>query len=144
MNILSYSYFSGWTPGNYVSWDSTISEDGTIRQRMAPELGGTKRKQGAVILEKRLNQKEIESLVTELESFSPEIVAYFKNCPVCIDDAEDVRIKSEKYSIDLSGSFLSYKHMKENINPDYLKDVLSIWRQIDKLQPSPLSEKTKI
>ena len=143
MNSLRYRYFSGWTPGNYVSWDSKINEDRHLVQHMNPS-SSNKRKNGAVILEKQITEEELKDLEKVFASIDPEINDYFENMPVCIDDVEDIRIQSEKHSIDLKGPFLTYRKMKKDVDPDKLRPVILLLRKIDSLQPNRLQDQMKI
>jgi hypothetical protein len=148
MNLVRYTYFPGWTQGDYTTWDSTIDESGLIRQHMNPEDGKTKRKHGVDIREKRLSDGALADLIETLASFDASAGEYFKNLGICIDDVEDIGLQSERFGFDFSGPLLTVQHMAkhktEKVDPEPLNALLRIWRHIDRLQPYSLqSQQTK-
>ena len=148
MNLVRYTYWPGWTQGDYTTWDSTIDESGVVRQHMNPEDGKTKRKHGVDIREAQLSESEVSTLVETLEGFDASACDYFRQLGICIEDVEDIGLHSDRFNFSYSGPLLTIQHMSKRgmreVDPDPLNSLLRVWRHVDRLQPHPAQrQKTK-
>ena len=139
MNLIRYSYFPGWTQGDYTSCDSTIDDSGHVRQHMNPEEGKTKRKHGADIREVQLSKTDLITLMENLSGFDVSSCDYFKELGVCIDDVETIGLSSEQYGFAVSGPILTLWQSTRRDEDDYDFEILNslyrLWRFFDKIQP---------
>jgi hypothetical protein len=142
MNLVRYTYFPGWTQGDYTTWISTIDDSGLVRQHINPEDGKTKRKHGADIRENRLSDSDLSDLFETLTSFDASACEYFNRLEICIEDAENIGLHSERFGFHFSGPLLTIQHMVMNktktVDPQLLNAMIGIWRHIDRLQPHSL------
>ncbi|YCM43465.1 hypothetical protein V2O64_19335 [Verrucomicrobiaceae bacterium 227] len=147
MELVRYTYFPGWTMGDYTTWDSTIDDSGMVRQHINPEVGKTKRKHGVDLRENRLSDADLADLVETLTSFDTSAFEYLKGLGICIEDVEDIGLQSESFGFNFSGPLLTIQHMAKHktkaVDPEPLNAVLRIWRHIDRLQPYSLQSQQK-
>ena len=141
MELVRYSYFPGWTMGDYTNWDATVDESGLLRQHMNPEDGKTKRKHGVDIRERHLSAEELAEVHLALEGFDTSVCSYFDDLGICIDDVEIIDIESKKYGFRYSGPLLTLRQMARrgdrDISTAKISEVYALWKLIDRLCPNP-------
>jgi len=147
MTLIRYTYFPGWTQGDYTEWESTIDTSGLVRQHMNPEVGKTKRKHGVDIRERQLDERELEALIGVLSEIDPRVCNYFRDLGICIEDVEVIGLRSERFEVDYTGALLTIQHMAKRkmkeVEPDALRSMVGLWRHVDKIQPYSLQAQQK-
>ena len=137
MLLLEYDYHPGWTMGDYTSWNTKVTIDGVLTQHIDPELGKSKRKNGAIIHKRELTVEEYSSLEKMLREFPKDFSKQLEDIGVCIDDAENVYLNAPEFDIKFSGPIHCLNHMqkKNEFNSDIdITPAMNLWKKIDEMQ----------